>query len=74
MRSPPDIRDQVSKGNDTRPRLIADAIGLSYSGIYGMISRGEIEVRRIGEAVIIPNREARRLLGLTETHAEHVAA
>lgn len=69
MRSPKDLREQIAQGNDSRPRLIAAAIGLSYSGIYGMIARGEIEVRRIGEAVIIPNKEARRLLGMEPQQA-----
>lgn len=74
MRNPRDIREQVSMGSDARPRAIADATSLSYSGIYGMIARGEIEVRRIGEAVIIPNHEARRLLGLEPAPKTSAAA
>jgi hypothetical protein len=64
------VREKVARGEDARPRPIADMLGVSYSGFYGMVSRGDIKARRIGpRAIVIPNAEARRLLGMEGANA-----
>lgn len=58
------VRDQVAEGRDVRPRTLAAEIGASSSCIYGWIRKGKINVRRINGIVVIPNCEARRVLGM----------
>lgn len=59
------VRERVASGNDVRPRALAETLGVSYSGFYGMIARDLIKSRKVGErAIVIPNAEARRLLGM----------
>ena len=61
-----DVRAEVAAGNDIRPRPIGALIGIPPATIYGQIARGEITARRIGRVLVIPNQEARRLLGMEE--------
>lgn len=63
------VRDQVAEGRDVRPRPLANEIGASPSGLYGWISKGVVEARRIDGIVVIPNHEARRLLGMPALEA-----
>ncbi|TXN76104.1 helix-turn-helix domain-containing protein [Methylobacterium sp. WL18] len=49
---------------------LAKAMGVSVSLVYDMISRGEIEAKRIGQRrLVIPNRVARKLLDMDELAA-----
>lgn len=58
-----DVRDEVARGSNARPRDVARALAVSPAAIYKAIERGEIEVVRIGRSVSIPNAVARRLIG-----------
>ncbi|MCJ2065751.1 hypothetical protein MKK63_24045 [Methylobacterium sp. J-088] len=59
-----DVREQLAAGYDVRPRPLARAVGLSDSGMYGLIAKGKIRSRRVGDAVVIPNEEGRRVAGM----------
>ncbi len=37
-----------------KPREVAALTGLSRSFVYQMIARGEIPVRRVGRAILVP--------------------
>jgi hypothetical protein len=65
------VRDEVAAGHPAKVRPLAREAKVSSSLIYDMISRGEIEARRIGQRrLVITNKAARKLLGIEEaTHA-----
>ena len=59
------IRKDVEAGLPAKARPLALAMGVSPSLIYDMISRGEIEAKRVGQRrLVIPNSVARKLLDL----------
>lgn len=59
------VRDEVAAGYPAKVRPLARGMGVSASLIYEMISRGEIEARRIGQRrLVVPNEVARRLLDM----------
>lgn len=47
---------------------LAKALGLSRNGAYEAVKRKEIAVTRLGRRIIVPAREARRLLGMDPAH------
>ena len=70
-----DVREQLAAGHDVRPRPLAEAIGLSPSGMYGLIAKGKVKARQVGDALIIPNEEGRRVAGMTsDPEADAIAA
>ena len=59
------VRDEIAAGLPTKARPLARAMGVSPSLIYDMISRGEIEAKRVGQRrLVIPNGVARKLLDM----------
>lgn len=64
------VRDEVAAGLPAKASQLAKAMGVSVSLVYDMISRGEIEAKRIGQRrLVIPNRVARKLLDMDELAA-----
>jgi excisionase family DNA binding protein len=64
------VRDEVAAGLPAKARQLAKAMGVSPSLVYDMISRGEIEAKRVGQRrLVIPNRVARKLLDMEERAA-----
>jgi excisionase family DNA binding protein len=64
------VRDEVAAGLPAKARQLARAMGVSPSLVYDMISRGEIEAKRVGQRrLVIPNRVARKLLDMEELAA-----
>ena len=64
------LRDEVAAGLPAKARQLAKAMGVSPSLVYDMISRGEIEAKRVGQRrLVIPNRVARKLLDMEERAA-----
>lgn len=64
------VRDEVAAGLPAKARQLAKAMGVSPSLVYDMISRGEIEAKRVGQRrLVIPNRVARKLLDMDELAA-----
>lgn len=70
------VRAEVLAGRDARVRPVAREAGLPPSTLYSMIAKGEIEARKLGACVILPNATARRILGLPDqvVQSEPVAA
>ncbi len=59
------VRKDVEAGLPTKARPLARELGVSPSLLYDMISRGEIEAKRIGKRrLVIPNHAARKLLDM----------
>ena len=59
------IRQEIEAGKPAKVSAIAEAMGVSSSLIYLMISRKEIEAKRIGQRrLVIPNAVARKLLDM----------
>ena len=64
------VKDEVAAGLPAKARQLAKAMGVSPSLVYDMISRGEIEAKRVGQRrLVIPNRVARKLLDMDELAA-----
>ena len=64
-----DLLKRAREGKNVKVPPLAEAAGLSLNGFYAAIRRGEIEAVRIGRAVVIPGREALRLLSADERPA-----
>lgn len=64
------VRAEVLAGRDARVRPVAQEAGLPASTLYSMIAKGEIEARKLGACVILPNAAARRILGLPDQAAQ----
>lgn len=62
----PELKNAIETGRAVPVRPFARALSMSPVCVYSAIKRGEIRSIRIGDAIRIPNAEARRLLGLTE--------
>ena len=64
-----DLLKRAREGKNVKVPPLAEATGLSLNGFYAAVRRGEIEAVRIGRAVVIPGREALRLLSAEERPA-----
>lgn len=64
-----DILKRAREGKNVPVPPLAEAVGLSVNGLYAVCRRGEVETIRIGNRVLIPGREALRILGAGETAA-----
>lgn len=58
------VRMEIAAGRDVRVRPLAREINLPASTLYAQIARNEIEARRIGRCIVIPNAVGRRLIGM----------
>lgn len=58
------VLERITKGLPVNVGPLAEQAGIAPATIYRAISRGEIEVIRIGTRVTIPARVAQRLLQL----------
>lgn len=67
-----DVRAQVLAGSDARVTPVAKSAGLPPSTLYSLIARGEVASRKVGACVVLPNAEARRILGLPEAGTEGI--
>ena len=63
------ILERARQGKNVKVPPLAEAVGLSVNGFYAACRRGEIETVRIGRAVMVPGREALRLLSANEASA-----
>ena len=67
------VREKVMSNKPVRVRPLAEEAGISASGLYNLVKKGQVESIIIGRSVVIPPRAARPLLGIAEP-AEPVAA
>ncbi len=58
------LQRALNEGCGVKPMALAKALGLSRTGIYKAVERGEIPATRVGRRIIITAPVARRLLGL----------
>lgn len=61
-----EVQKRIRAERPVTVSLLADEIGISRNGLYGAIAREEVRAVRIGRAIFVPAREARRLLGMEE--------
>jgi excisionase family DNA binding protein len=54
----------LKEGRPVRVEPLAEEADVHHNTIYSLISRGEIEAIRIGRAIRVPARTAKRLLGM----------
>lgn len=58
------IRADVTAGRSVPVQALAKEAGISASGLYGLIARGEVGAIRIGKRIVVPATVAARLLGM----------
>lgn len=64
-----DILERARAGKNVKVPPLAEAVGLSVNGFYAAVRRGDIEAIRVGRAVMVPGREALRLLSAEQRPA-----
>lgn len=69
-----EIRCRAAAGKNVRATPLAEAAGMSRAAFYAAIKRGDIEAVQVGRSLLVPGREALRLLGLQASSAEPIAA
>ncbi len=58
------VRSDLAAGKDVRVIPLAREISIPPATLYAQIARNEIEARRIGRCIVIPNAVGRRLVGM----------
>lgn len=58
------VRSELAAGRDVRVIPLAREINMRPATLYAQIARNEIEARKIGRCVVIPNAVGRRLIGM----------
>jgi excisionase family DNA binding protein len=61
-----DLEEFLAGRPMVRPYELARALGVSQMFLSDLASRGEIEVQRVGRAVLIPRSEVLRVFGGVE--------
>ncbi|TXM66899.1 excisionase [Methylobacterium sp. WL12] len=64
-----EILERARAGKNVKVPPLAEAVGLSVNGFYAAVRRGDIEAIRVGRAVMVPGREALRLLSAEQRPA-----
>ncbi|GJE14276.1 MULTISPECIES: hypothetical protein [Methylobacterium] len=58
------VRADVTAGKSVPVGPLAREAGVSASGLYGLIARGEVGSIRIGKRIVVPAKVAAALLGM----------